>query len=78
MLFGLDTEQAEPGAYGIVGLVESSGAWWLAKRTMPREQFTRFVCDSVWHLLDGHARASGIVIGYDDPLPLGGPVATTS
>jgi AcrR family transcriptional regulator len=77
VLFGLDTEQAEPGAYGIVGLVESSGAWWLAKRTMPREQFTRFVCDSVWHLLDGHAQANGIVIGYDDPLPLGGPVATT-
>ena len=77
MLFGLDTEQAEPGAYGIVGLVESSGAWWLAKRTMPREHFTRFVCDSVWHLLDGHARANGIVIGYDDPLPLGGPVAAT-
>ena len=25
VLFGLDTEQAEPGAYGIVGLVESSG-----------------------------------------------------
>jgi hypothetical protein len=28
------------------------------------------VCDGVWHLLEGTTRASKIIIGYDDPLPL--------
>ena len=68
-LFGLDAEQAEPGAYGIVGFVESSGSWWLAKRSMSRERFTAVVCDGVWSLLDGTARAHGLAVGYDDPLP---------
>lgn len=70
MFFGLDDEQAEPGAYGIVGFVESSGSWWLAKRTMSREKFTEVVCRGVWHILDGTARANGVVVGYDDPLPI--------
>jgi len=69
VLFGLDSEQAEPGAYGIVGMVESSGSWWLAKRTMSRAKFTAVVSDGVWHLLDGTARANGIDIAYDEPLP---------
>jgi hypothetical protein len=69
MFFGIDDEQAEPGAYGIVGFVESSGAWWLSKRSMSRERFTATVCDAVWRLLEGTARANGIQIGYDDPLP---------
>jgi len=73
LFFGLDADQAEPGAYGLVGFVESSCAWWLARRdnpaTMSRERFTASVCEAIWHLLDGYARASGISIGYDDPLP---------
>src|SRR5690348_16293699 len=32
MFFGIDDDKAEPGAYGLVGLVESTGAWWLTKR----------------------------------------------
>jgi AcrR family transcriptional regulator len=73
LLFGVDGEQAEPGAYGIVGFVESSGSWWLAKRSgaseMSRERFTAIVCDGVWNLLEGTARAHGLTVGYDDPLP---------
>ncbi len=69
MYFGLDAEQAEPAAYGIVGYVEASGSWWLAKRTMSRERFTASVCDAVWRLLEGTARANGIEVGYDTPLP---------
>ena len=68
-LFGVDPEQAEPGAYGIVGLVESSGSWWLSRRTMPRARITEVICDGVWSVLDGAARRHGVVIGYDDPLP---------
>ena len=73
LFFGIDSDQAEPGAYGLVGFVESSCAWWLARRdqpeTMSRERFTDSVCQAIWYMLDGFARTSGITIGYDDPLP---------
>ena len=69
VLFGLDSEQAEPGAYGIVGMVESIGAWWLAKRSMSRERITAAICEAVWHLLEGTARSNDVEVGYDDPLP---------
>lgn len=71
--FGIDDDRAEPAAYGLVGFVESSCAWWLARRdlpaTMPRERFAESICEAIWHMLDGFARAGGITIGYDDPLP---------
>lgn len=74
VFFGLDGEEAEPGAYGMVGFVESSCAWWLARRdnpkTMSRERFTTSVCEAIWRMLDGFARANGITIGYDDALPV--------
>lgn len=70
MFFGIDAEKAEPGAYGIVGFVESSGSWWLARRSMSREKLTEIVCDGVWYLLDGTARAANVFVGYDDPLPI--------
>ena len=54
--FGIDSDEAEPGAYSIVGFVESTGAWWLATRTMSRERITDFVCTSVWHLIEGIAQ----------------------
>jgi AcrR family transcriptional regulator len=75
--FGLDGDDAEPGAYGMVGYVESSCAWWLARRSVPgamsRDRFTRIVCEAVWRMIDGFARANGVTIGYDDPLPVGVP-----
>jgi AcrR family transcriptional regulator len=70
MFFGIDDDRAEPGAYGLVGLVESTGAWWLSRRTIPRAKLVEILCEDVWNLLDGTARANGVVIGYDDPLPL--------
>jgi AcrR family transcriptional regulator len=71
MMFGIDEEVAEPGAHGIVGFVEAGGGWWLATRTMSRERFTELACAGVWHLLEGTARDFGIVVGYDEPLPIG-------
>lgn len=70
MFFGIDAEKAEPGAYGIVGFVESSGSWWLARRSMSREKLSEIVCDGVWYLLDGTARDANVFVGHDDPLPL--------
>lgn len=71
--FGIDSDQAAPGAYGLVGFVESSCAWWLARRdqpaTMSRERFSDSVCQAIWYMLDGFARANGVTVGYDDPLP---------
>lgn len=73
LFFGLDGAEAEPGAYGLVGFVESSCAWWLSRRdnpgTMSRERFTRSVCEAIWRMLEGYARGNGIVIEYDQPLP---------
>ena len=71
VLFGIDSEQAEPGAYGIVGFVESIGSWWLEHRSMGRERLTDLITIGVWHLLDGTARDFGIVLELDAPLPLG-------
>lgn len=69
VLFGLDGAQAEPSAFGIVGMVESVGSWWLARRSLPREEIVDIVCVGVWNLLSGPARANGLAIGYDEPLP---------
>lgn len=76
--FGIDSDEVEPGAYGIVGLVESTGAWWLATRTMSRERITDFVCTSVWHLIEGIAAAANLEVGYDDPLPTSDPAQAGS
>jgi hypothetical protein len=40
---------------------------------MSRAKITAVVCEGVWHLLDGTARAKGITLDYDGPLPLGRP-----
>ena len=56
-----------------MGLVESSGSWWLSGRTMSRDEFTETVCRGVWCLLEGTARANNVDMGYDDPLPIGAP-----
>lgn len=72
--FDLDPEDVEPCAYGIVGYVEASCAWWLANRdesrALGRGRFTASVCDAVWRLLNGYARANGLNIGYEDRLPV--------
>ncbi len=72
MFFGIDSEQAEPGAYGIVGFVEAAGGWWLQNRTMSRERVhLGRDLPGVWHLLEGTARDYGVQLDFDKPLPLG-------
>jgi AcrR family transcriptional regulator len=72
---GIGDEVAEPGAYGLVGFVESAGAWWLEHRTLSRERFVTIVSSGVWHVLEGTARDYGITLAYDQPLPFGAPTA---
>jgi AcrR family transcriptional regulator len=70
VVLGLEAGEAQPGAHGLVGFVEASGAWWLTHRAaLSREQFTGLVCRGIWHLIEGAAREAGVVLGYDDPLP---------
>ena len=78
MYFGLDNEQAVPGAYGIVGYVEASGSWWLLERAMPRERIVEMVCAGVWHLLEGIAHDHGVTVAYEEPLPIGALAAEVS
>lgn len=69
VIVGIDGEQAEPAAFGIVGFVESVGSWWLAHRTMSRDRLAVLITTGVWHLLEGTAREFGVRLGFDDPLP---------
>jgi AcrR family transcriptional regulator len=78
IIFGIDAERAEPGAYGIVGFVESVGSWWLEHRTMSDDRLTDLITTGVWHLLEGTARDFGIELGLDEPLPLGAAQRTKS
>lgn len=70
VLFGVRSENAEPGAYGIVGFVEAVGSWWLEHRTISRDDATDQITMGVWHLLEGTAREFGVELGFDEPLPL--------
>lgn len=70
MFFGIDADKAEPGAYGLVGFVESTGSWWLTRRSISREKVTELLCEGVWHLIEGTARANNVRVEYDEPLPL--------
>jgi len=70
MFFGIDADRAEPGAYGLVGLVESTGSWWLSRRSISREKLTAILCEGVWNLIEGTARANNVHVGYDEPLPI--------
>lgn len=78
LIFGIDSERAEPGAYGIVGFVESVGSWWLEHRSMSREKVTDLITVGVWHLLEGTARDFGVELGLHEPLPLGARAAQGS
>src|SRR4051812_46590587 len=70
IVLGIDNEVAEPGAYGLVGFVESAGAWWLEHRTMSRERFVELISTGVGPVLEGTARDYGIALAYDEPLPI--------
>lgn len=46
--FGLDSGAAEPWAYGLVGMVEHAGDWWLDRRSMSRDSLTDYLTSLVW------------------------------
>lgn len=75
-VFGLDSGAAEPWAYGITGLVQSTGEWWLVRRSMSRGHVVEYVTQLLWAAMSGVLRDAGIVIDPDRPLPPVRPVVT--
>ncbi|OLT12693.1 TetR family transcriptional regulator [Pseudonocardia sp. CNS-139] len=50
---GLDSGGAEAWAFGLVGMVQSAGDWWLERRTMPREAVTDYLTTLIWSGISG-------------------------
>jgi AcrR family transcriptional regulator len=67
-VLGLDSGGAEPWAYGITGLVQSTGEWWLQRRSMSRAHVVDIVTELIWAALAGMLREAGIEVDPDQPL----------
>jgi AcrR family transcriptional regulator len=74
--YGLDSGAAEPWAYGITGLVQSTGEWWLERRSMSRSHVVEYVTQLIWAALAGVLRDAGITADPDQPLPAARPKLT--
>jgi AcrR family transcriptional regulator len=72
--FGLDSGAAEPWAFGITGLVQSTGEWWLDRRSMSRAHVTDYVSQLIWWALTGVLREAGIAADPDAQVPPARPV----
>jgi AcrR family transcriptional regulator len=72
-VFGLDSGAAEPWAYGITGLVQTTGEWWLQRRSMSRVHVVEYVTQLVWAALSGVLHDAGVTIDPDLPLPIARP-----
>jgi AcrR family transcriptional regulator len=67
-LFRMNPVIAGPSGYGIVGLVQSAGEWWLDHPDeMTRDQLTDHLTMLIWHGIDGVLRAGGIVLDPHKP-----------
>ena len=67
--YGLDSGGAEPWAYGMTGLVQSTGEWWLQRRSMSRATVVEYVTQVLWAAIAGMLRQAGIVVDPDQPFP---------
>ncbi len=67
--YELDSGGAEPWAYGMTGLVQSTGEWWLQRRSMSRATVVEYVTQVLWAAIAGMLRAAGIVVDADQPFP---------
>lgn len=67
--FELDTRVAEPIAFAVVGLVESSTTRWLENpHDMEREELTDLLARWVWRLLDDTLQTGGTALDPHQPL----------
>ncbi|MCW2497935.1 TetR/AcrR family transcriptional regulator [Jatrophihabitans sp.] len=68
-LFGLETTPAERVVVGVVGLVDTTAAWWLEHRDITRAALTAELADQVWLLIDRTATQLGLDLDPDAVLP---------
>ncbi|WP_396345616.1 TetR/AcrR family transcriptional regulator [Haloechinothrix sp. LS1_15] len=66
--FGLDSGAAEPWAYGVVGLVQNTGEWWLERRSMGKDSVVEYTTQIIWAAIDGILRQQGVIIDPNRPL----------
>jgi AcrR family transcriptional regulator len=67
--YELDSGGAEPWAYGMTGLVQSTGEWWLQRRSMSRATVVEYVTQVLWAAIAGMLREAGIVVDPGQPFP---------
>lgn len=67
-MFTMDSGAAEPWAHGIVGMVQNTGEWWLARRSMGRDAVVEYLTQIIWAAIDGLTRQNGVVIDPNQPL----------
>jgi AcrR family transcriptional regulator len=67
--YGLDSGAAEPWGYGLTGLVQSTGEWWMSRRSMSRDNVVEYLTRLIWVAISGVLGEAGIVIDPDKPLP---------
>ncbi|HYS40316.1 MAG TPA: TetR/AcrR family transcriptional regulator [Pseudonocardiaceae bacterium] len=68
-LFRMNPVIAGPSGYGIVGLVQTAGEWWLDHPDeMTRDQLTDHLTMLIWHGIDGVLRSGGIVLDPHKPV----------
>jgi hypothetical protein len=72
--FGLDSGAAEPWAFGITGLVQCTGEWWLDRRSMSRAHVIDYVSQLIWWALTGVLHEAGIAADPDAPVPPARPL----
>ncbi|TDP93871.1 TetR/AcrR family transcriptional regulator [Labedaea rhizosphaerae] len=68
--FQLDSGAAEPWAYGIVGMVQNVGEWWLERKTMARDAVVEYLTQVIWAAIDGILRQNGVSVDGTKPLEL--------
>jgi AcrR family transcriptional regulator len=72
-MFDLDTGPAERVIIGVVGMVDSTAAWWLEHPDVARSELTRELTEQVWLIIDHTARSLGLVLDPDQVLAAPGP-----
>ncbi|RSM86899.1 TetR/AcrR family transcriptional regulator [Kibdelosporangium aridum] len=63
----LDSGAAEPWAYSIVGMVQTTGEWWLERRSMTRDAVVEYLTTIIWAAIDGFLRQHNVQIAPDKP-----------
>jgi len=67
--YEVDSGGAEPWAHGMTGLVQSTGEWWLQRRSMTRATVVEYVTQIIWAAISGMLRGAGIAVDPDEPFP---------